>query len=236
VFPLLSALRTRQGDAANLALRLWLAALALLVIFSASVLNAAVPLRVLDPRWLQGLIQVLLTQGSLPLIALVLLHLAVVLNPESTRMRRRRDRFSRLALIAALGFLLLLPLQIASTWGTLNLLASGQNQQRVQGLAMISSLRQAITAATSHQDLDSRLRTLSIPMAATSPADLALPFPQRQQKLLEGLQRSERELSDSGSPAPIPWPALLESTLRVAPTSLALAGAFAVFGYGTRRN
>jgi hypothetical protein len=88
---------------------------ALLVVFAATVLNAALPLRLVDPSWLQGLIQFLLSQGFLPLIALVLVPLAVVINPKSSRLCRRRDRFSRLALVAALGFALLIPLQLAST-------------------------------------------------------------------------------------------------------------------------
>ena len=233
---LLAELKSRQGDRPELALRLWLVAFSLLVVFAATVLNAALPLRLVDPRWLQGLIQVLLSQGFLPLMALVLLQLAAVLNPERSRLRRRRDRFSRLALVAAVGFVLLIPLQLVATWGSLNQLASGQNQQRLQGLAVIGQLRQAVSAASSHQDLANRLAALPIPQSGSgSPADLALPFPQRQRNLLEGLARSERQLTSvAATPDPIPWPALIEAALRVIPTSLALAGGFFVLGYGNR--
>lgn len=166
----------------------------------------------------------------------MLLQLAVVLNPNSGRLRRRRDRCSRLALVAALGIALLIPLQLVATWGSLNQLASGQNQQRLQGLAVIGQLRQAITAASSHQDLARRLTALPIPQSGSgSAADLALPFPQRQRNLLEGLARSERQLTNAvATAAPIPWPALIEAALRVIPTALALAGAFFVLGYGSR--
>jgi hypothetical protein len=217
-------------------LRLWFVAIALLVVFAATLLNAALPLQLVDPRWLQGLIQALLSQGFLPLIALVLLQLAVVLNPESSRLRRRRDRFSKLALVAALGFALLIPLQLISTWGSLNQQTSGQNQQRLQGLAVIGQLRQAISSSTSHQDLASRLAALPIPQSgSSSPADLALPFPQRQRNLLEGLARSEAQLTSvAATAAPIPWPGLIEASLRVFPTALALAGGFFVLGYGSR--
>ena len=217
-------------------MRLWFVAIALLVVFAATLLNAALPLQLVDPRWLQGLIQALLSQGFLPLIALVLLQLAVVLNPESSRLRRRRDRFSKLALVAALGFALLIPLQLISTWGSLNQQTSGQNQQRLQGLAVIGQLRQAISSSTSHQDLASRLAALPIPQSgSSSPADLALPFPQRQRNLLEGLARSEAQLTSvAATAAPIPWPGLIEASLRVFPTALALAGGFFVLGYGSR--
>ena len=99
---------------------------------------------------------------------------------------------------------------------------------------MIGQLRQAITAANSHQDLASRLAALPIRQREASPADLALPFPQRQQKMLAGLARSEAELSrDAAKAAPIPWTALLEPFLRMAPAALALAGGFFVLGNGS---
>jgi hypothetical protein len=64
----------------------------------------------------------------------VLLHLAVVLNPESLRLRKRRDRYARFALAAALGYLLLIPLHLGATLGTFNNQNSnGQEQQRLQG-------------------------------------------------------------------------------------------------------
>jgi hypothetical protein len=102
----------------------------------------------------------------------------------------------RLALVAALGFVLLIPLQLASSWGSLNLLANGQNQQRLQGLAVIGQLRQAISTASSHQDLASRLASLPRPQSGSgSAADLALPFPQRQRNLLEGGPQASRPVA-----------------------------------------
>jgi len=132
---------------------------------------------------------------------------------------------------------LLIPLHLGATWSLLNKQNSNaQEQQLIQGQAVIGQLRQAITAATSHQDLASRLAALPIPQSgSSSPADLALPFPQRQRNLLEGLARSERQLTSvAATPDPIPWPALIEAALRVIPTSLALAGGIFVLGYGDR--
>ena len=63
---LLQELKSRPGDRPELALRLWFGSLALLVVFAATVLNAALPLQLVDPRWLQGLIQALLSQGFRP--------------------------------------------------------------------------------------------------------------------------------------------------------------------------
>lgn len=230
-------LSTNLGDRPNLALRLWLSGLALLVVFCAALLNAALPLKPADPRWLQSMIQALLSQGFLPLIALVLLHLAVVLHPSSTRLRRRRDRFSRFAGFAAAGFLLLIPLQLAASWGQLNQLAAGQQQQRLQAVAMVGTLRQAVNAASNHQDLEERLRGLPVALSGpTSQADLARPFPERRRRILEGLARSEQQLARTSAPAPIPWLALLEASLRVMPTALALAAGFAALGSGAGRS
>ena len=57
----------------------------------------------------------------------VLPQLAVVLHRECGSMGRGRDRHSRLALVAALDCPLLIPLQLISTWGSLNQQASGVN-------------------------------------------------------------------------------------------------------------
>ena len=233
MLPLIHDLQERPGDRPELALRLWIIAVVLAVIFLATMLNAALPARLLDPRWLQRMIQALLDRAFLPLIALVLLQLAVVLHPASTRLRRRRDRYSHLSRLAAVGFLLLIPLQIASSWGTLNLLASGQQQQRLQGVAMVGALRQAVNTSSSHEELEQRLRNLPVKLNNPgSRADLALPFRERQRRILAGLDRSEQQLARASGPAPIPWLPLLESSLRVVPTALALAAGFAVMALG----
>lgn len=224
------------ADRWRLALRLYLAALALFALFGFTILNGALPARLLDPAWLVAMVELLLSQAFLPLIALVLLHLAVVLHPSSPRLRSRRDRYARLALVAALGFVLLIPLHLGATWNLLNRqLTSAQAQQALQGQEVISQLRQAISAATSHQDLERRLAALPIRQKSKgSAADLALPFAERQRNLLEGLARSEAELSRAATTAaPIPWTALIQPALRMMPSALALAGAFLVLGHGS---
>jgi len=67
---------SNSADRRDLGLRLNLVALALLAFFAATIFNGALPLRLLDPTWLEGIVQLLLSQAFLPLIALVLLHLA----------------------------------------------------------------------------------------------------------------------------------------------------------------
>jgi hypothetical protein len=81
------------------------------------------PLKLVDPFWLLAFTAALCTNGFLALLA-VLLQLVVVLHPEISTMGHGPDRHSRLALVAALDFALLIPLQLNSTWGSLNQQAS----------------------------------------------------------------------------------------------------------------
>lgn len=85
--------------------------LVLLGIFLVSVLVSAWPPKLLDPNWQLGLIQNLINNGSLALIGALLTHLAMAFHPGSDRLRARHIAFRRWALAAALGFLLLIPLQ-----------------------------------------------------------------------------------------------------------------------------
>jgi len=122
------------------------------------VLAVALPLlpaKLADPFWLLALTGAFCINGFLALLA-VLQQLAVVLHLESSRLRRRRDRLSRLALVAALGFALLIPLQFNSAWGSLNQQLGGENEQRFQGLAVIGQLSQAITASSQRWSREGR--------------------------------------------------------------------------------
>lgn len=204
-------------------------ALALFICYGAAVLSVALPPQRLDPRWQEALIATLLSNGPLPLIGLALSHLAVVLQPANRHLRHRFERIRQLAVVAAFGFLLLIPLQVSATWRGVQDSTSKASLQQQQGQQAISALRQAISAATSHQDLQARLEKLQLPVAGQ--ADLQVPFPQRRQKLLDGLQQSEMRLTAiTPSRQPLPLEALLQSSLRIAPTALALAWAFRALG------
>jgi hypothetical protein len=216
-------------DLALVGQRLWFVALALFLYYGAAVLSVALPPLPLDPRWQLPVIAALLGNGPLALIGLALTHLAVVLQPANRRMRHRSKRIGQLAVVAAIGFLLLLPLQVSATWRVFQARANSANRQQLQGQQTITALRQAITAASSNQDLQRRLEALNLPVAGQ--ADLQIPFPQRQQKLLAGLQQSQERLAATPPVTPpLPLGALLQSGLRVTPAALALAWAFWALG------
>jgi hypothetical protein len=134
-------------DPADLTLagqRLWFVALALFICCSAAVLSVALPLQRLDPCWQEALIAALLSNGHLPLIGLALSHLAVVLQPANRRLRHRFERFRQLAVVAAFGFLLLIPLQVSATWRGVQDSTSKASLQQQQEQQAISALRQII--------------------------------------------------------------------------------------------
>jgi len=218
-------------DRIVVAARLSAAATVLLVLFAAGLLNAALPLRPADPRWLQGLIQATVSQGFLPLLALVLQQLALVLDPERRRWRNRSERSASLALIAALGFLLLLPLQLHTSWASLNSVAAGQ---QARSRELVTRLRQEINASTSHEELERRIAALPVSIAGGNAEARNQPFRQRQQTLLAGLERSASRSPAGAAPATPPWPVVAEPSLRLAPAALALAAGFAAFGLRRR--
>jgi hypothetical protein len=116
-----------EGERQRLAALAAATANGLLALFVLAVALPLLPLKLADPFWLLAFTGAFCSNGFLALLA-VLLPLAVVLHPECGSICRGRDRHSRLALVAALDFALLIPLQLISTWGSLNQQASGENQ------------------------------------------------------------------------------------------------------------
>jgi len=77
-------------------------------------ITALVPFTPLAPGWQGRLARTLLDSASLPLLSLALLPIGRWLDPADPLLKRRRRSFSRLAGAAALGFLLLVPLQVSA--------------------------------------------------------------------------------------------------------------------------
>jgi len=84
--------------------------LGLLGIFACSTISCILPVQASDPTWRLQFIKTLISNGSLAVIAIVLLELAVHLNP---RLEPRSIIYRRLSICAAVIYLLLSPLHIA---------------------------------------------------------------------------------------------------------------------------
>jgi hypothetical protein len=216
----------------TLAHRLAVIPFALFLAFGAAVLAGSLPLAPLDPLWQLRVCTLLVDNAALPLLGLVLLHLAVHVQPGG-RLQARRDAAARWAVAAACGFLLLLPLQAVAAWRVYSTAGVTQNQQLATAQQRLTQIRQAIDAAATPQDLQTRLQALRGPVLG--PVDLAQPMPKLRQRLLAALAQAERRLGDQLqglNPAGL-W-ALIQRALRLTIASLGFALAFAAAGQ--RRN
>jgi hypothetical protein len=167
--------------------------LALLGIFLAAVLMSALSPKLLDPRWQLDLISNLINNGSLALVGALLIHLAIAFHPGSDRLRARYNTFRRWALAASIGFLLLIPLQMSASWKLYSSVV-GQSQQLSQSSKLLSELRQAVTTATSNQEIEVKLQRLLRIKEPLSPTQLRTPINQLRQELLNGLNQESNDL------------------------------------------
>lgn len=203
-------------------------ALAFVVMYLAMVVSTAIPVRLLDYLWINRVSATLINGSSMPLLALLVVVLGSILFPEDEILQKRRQLFCRLATPAALGFLLLAPLNAYS--GMIQQL-NGLDQLRSLAGAerQLTAYRNAVSAAASTQALQADLAKLGAPKL--DPGALALPLPDLQARLGQtfaqaGAQIAERRqvLSESTD-----WKTWLRDILKIVISSLALAFGFAAF-------
>ena len=203
-------------------------ALALLAVFIATLLPQLLPPRLLDPQWQLTLCGVMAENGVLPLMALGLLFLATYLDPANLWVLAFRVGSSRLAGLAAVGFLLLIPLQIFAVISSHSNLEFHQQKQRQTAQVRLDLLEQAIASAGSSDELNQRLQTLKAP--PLPPSEQALPLPQLRTLLSERLLQTRSLLQNKFSaPTQVPRSTLLLQVLRGVVSNLAYGVAFAQF-------
>ncbi len=151
---------------------------------------ALLPPRLLDPLWQQRAANTLIAAAPLPLGGLLLIQFSGWLDPGNRRLQRLWRHLGDLALVAATGFLLLIPLQLYGVWQQVR--SAGLPGPRERLLHGTTVLRQAIGDASSHQDLQRRLLELQSP--GLRPADLATPLPQLRSELLAGVAQVEARI------------------------------------------
>jgi hypothetical protein len=195
-------------------------------IYLISVGSIALPPRLLDRQWQLAVSAALVDNAIIPLVGLGQLHLAALLDPAGLRLRALRKGAARLAIAAALGFLLLVPVQLHAAWGVFTSARVELQRREQRAGARFDALREAIGAATGAAELRSRLLALQGP--SLSSADLGEPLPQLKQRLLASLNQVEtgvmRQLEGAGRG---PQDGLFRASVRVSLSALALALAFA---------
>jgi hypothetical protein len=194
----------------------------------AAVVLALFPLRFADSQWQLGVLANLVANGSWILIGLVLLHLASMLQPGNGALSQRLMLWRRLAALAAVGYLLIVPLQVAITW--IGVDASRNTPERVisKSESELKDYRDALMGSANLTDLKWRLG--AIPGAPALPAQASLvPYSVVRERLLQQLEQAETRLRQRVQTIQ-PRPNALElghQTARGALASLMLALGFA---------
>ncbi|MEA5391442.1 HpsJ family protein [Cyanobium gracile UHCC 0139] len=202
--------------------------LVLLVVFVAAVGTVAVPPRLLDPTWQLALIAAIITNASLALIGTLLLPLALGFHPINERLRARWHAFRRWALPAALGFLLLIPLQGYAAWKLQRTVTAALDQQTTRTSKQFFELRQAINSATTHEELQTRLRQLFGRNAGLSPAERKMPMAELRTMLQARAEQASNRLMQQIEAQAATKPKLpLKETIRIAISALAYGIGFA---------
>jgi len=203
-------------------------ALALLAVFIATLLPQLLPPRLLDPQWQLTLCGVMAENGVLPLMALGLLLLASYLDPANLWVLAFRVGTSELAGLAAVGFLLLIPLQIFAVISSHSNLEFHQRKQRQIAQVRLDFIEQAIASAGSSDELNQRLQKLQAP--PLPPSEQALPLSQLRPLLSQRLLQTRSLLQNKFSaPTKVPRSTRKLQVLRGVVSNLAYGLAFAQF-------
>ena len=203
-----------------------LVALVLFVLFVTGLGGSLFPLRLLNSVWQLQVVAALVSASLAPLLGLVLLRLALALDPRDPVLQGRWRFCSGLAVAASFGFLLLLPLHIQAGLRQNNAIYQAQvNRVRTAGQQLIL-LRRAVAEADSPEALNRGLRDLRGPVLSS--ADLAKPLPELKSQVGEAFNLAERELQrERRRLSPPSRLRLLPGALRIGVASLALSLGFA---------
>jgi len=166
-------------------------AIALFIVFLAILLAAMLPLEILDSRWQVRVISALLGSSSLPLIGVVLMLLANFIDEGFSPFGSNIRLIRRLAGFAAIGFLLLIPLQITAGTRLLN----QQSGNEVGQLKVLQGAADSIRSANNEDDLKNALRKLpGAPNNLNRP--LGAPLPQVKAALISRLDPAVKRLQN----------------------------------------
>lgn len=223
--------RVQQGVFAR---RLGSIAIALFIVYTASVLARIIPFRLLLASWQLEFSASLIDAAPIALLGLILVHLAAYVDPSSPLLKQRKQQLSRMAVAAALGFLLLIPLNVYAVWTGLGNLQATRSKVEVDAVRRIDKFRQIVSSATTPEDLQQRLESIGVP--GLKPSDLRQPLPRLKQQLLENLDKAQGNLeakkASSGAVLREGLWSLIQSVLKLIVAAFALALAFAAGAQG----
>lgn len=210
------------------------AAFTIFAVFLIRVLASVLPLALMNPLWQLNLASTLVAHGFLPLLGLCLFHIWRVNTQGRQATHRRLIRFSRrlnrLTVLAALGFLLLVPLQVRAAYELIstNFSAITQSSERSIAQQRFDSIEKVIRGAPDAQSMQDHLIILRGP--AIPPSDLKQPLPELRAKLLDALNKArqlDREATQDQN-AQKSWP-MIREVLITSLGALVYAAGFSAF-------
>ncbi len=155
----------------------------LIGLFFAFLLKLLLPVALLQPAWQLQLANALRTTAIFPLLGALLLLLSLLLRSQSRSLAAQVLWVRRLAFIAALGFVLLIPLQ---TYAGLKLLGAG-NSGELRALRQVKAVAEEIRVANSEASM--KLAISHLPGApAQIQGSFTKPIAQVRAVVLEQLQ------------------------------------------------
>lgn len=166
--------------------------LALFLIFIVRLLPLLLEMKPLDRNWQGGLVDVLVAQGLLPFLGFVFLHLVVYIQPRQNSLRERLRLVRTLAVVPAIGYALLVPLQLAGFIGELND-SHFQRGKYLSQEARLTDIRESILQASNIQDMNVRLQSLLEP--PLSGDQMKQPIAQLRGNLLKEVNARQKEVS-----------------------------------------
>jgi len=204
------------------------ASIALLVVFTSTVLGSVLPARLMDPVWQLSTTATVINNAPVALVGLAGMHLSTYLDPGHSILRRRLSVSARLAQFAVVGFLLLVPVQLMAVWKTIQTRETVQNRQMVVADRRIAEVRRAINSSSTVEQLQAELNRLNLGTLVVrgNPADQSLTSVR--EKLLQSLETTRSNLKNRiTTPVPLLLWQLIQSSLQLIVSAIALAAGFA---------
>jgi hypothetical protein len=166
----------------------------MLVFYLIAVVSVIFPLQVRNPGWVLALVNVLIQNAVIPLAALVFVLFLTTIAPDETKNRRLARLMASCSLPAALGFFLLIPLQL----GVSAYIVNQGNQALTRDLSVLkdryATVRKSVAGASNPSDLAPVRELLPQQLVQTL---FTLPLPQARPRIEEALVRTERELGSA---------------------------------------
>jgi hypothetical protein len=200
---------------------------ALLVIFTILLLAGLFPIKIIDPGWQLRVIRTLVNNGTIAVLGLVLISLAPVIHP-TEKLKKRRLRIANLAVIASIGYLLIVPLQGIAIWQGLSSFGISQARQLQAAKDKIELIRKAVKESGNTAELQKRLQALPgpslPPLNTNAPIEIVRP---QLLSLLNTAQGQLRQRSAGSGLSADRLQQLVQESIRVGLSALVFAAAFA---------